>query len=58
VDQVREKTMEWTTGNIMFYGGLAGAAVTLLAAIIAAISLARGNKRIKRKLDQEYGDKL
>lgn len=42
----------------MFYGGLAGAAVTLLAAIIAAISLARGNKRIKRKLDQEYGDKL
>jgi len=43
---------------MMFYGGLAGAAATLIAAVIAAIALSRGNKRIKRKLNQEYGDKL
>jgi len=50
--------MDWTTGTIMFYGGLAGAAATLIAAIVAAIVLAQGNKRIKRKLNSEYGEKL
>ena len=50
--------MEWTTGAMMFYGGLAGAAATLVAAIAAAIILARGSKRIKRKLNQEYGEKF
>ena len=50
--------MEWTTGTMLFYGGLAGLAATFAAAVVAAIVLARGNKRIKRKLDQEYGDKL
>lgn len=50
--------MDLSTGTIMFYGGLAGAAATIIAAIIAVIVLARGNKRIKRKLNQEYGDKL
>ena len=50
--------MEWTTGAMMFYGGLAGVAATLVAAIAAAIALARGSKRIKRKLNQEYGEKL
>jgi len=49
--------MEWTTGAMMFYGGLAGAAATAVAAVIAAIVLARGNKRIKNKLNLEYGEK-
>ena len=50
--------MEWTLGTMLFYGGLAGAAATILAAIIAAIALASGNKRIKSKLNREYGDKM
>lgn len=50
--------MDLTTGTILFYGGLAGAALTILAALIASVVLARGNKRIKRKLNQEYGEKL
>ena len=50
--------MELTTGMMMFYGGLAGVAATFVAAIIAAILLGRGNKKIKHKLNQEYGDKL
>lgn len=50
--------MEWTTGVMLFYGGLAGAAAILLAIFIAAILLARGSRRIKHKLNQEYGEKL
>jgi len=42
----------------MFYGGLAGMVVTLAASVIAAVILARGSTRIKRKLNQEYGEKL
>jgi len=49
--------MEWTTGTMLFYGGLAGLAATFVAALAAALVLARGNKRIKRKLDQDYGEK-
>ena len=50
--------MEWTAGTVMFYGGLAGIAATLAAALITALILAGGNKRIKRSLNEEYGDKL
>jgi H+/gluconate symporter-like permease len=50
--------MDLSTGTMLFYGGLAGTAATILAALIAAVLLARGNKKIKRKLNQEYGEKL
>jgi hypothetical protein len=40
----------------MFYGGIAGAAVTLIAGIAAFLVLARGKKRIARKLRDEYGE--
>jgi hypothetical protein len=43
---------------MLFYGGLIGAAATVVATVAVAIALARGNKRIKRKLNQEYGDKM
>jgi len=49
--------MEWSTGTMLFYSGLAGLGVTFVAAVLAAIVLVRGNKKIKRKLDQEYGAK-
>ena len=50
--------MDWTLGTMLFYGGLAGAAATVVAAVIAAIILASGSKRIKNKLNQEYGEKM
>ena len=50
--------MDWTLGTMLFYGGLAGAALTIVASVIAAILLASGSKRIKNKLNQEYGEKL
>jgi len=49
--------MDLSTGTMLFYAGLAGLAATFVSAVVAAIVLARGNKKIKRKLDQEYGEK-
>ena len=48
--------MEWTRGALMFYGGIAGALLTLLAAIIVLVILKRSRKRIILKLNDEYGD--
>ena len=39
----------------MFYGGAAGAGAALLALIIALIAFHGGKKRLRRKLDEEYG---
>ena len=47
--------MEWTTGSIMFYGGVAVAAAALLALVIALLVFRGSNKRLRRKLDDEYG---
>ena len=45
----------WTTGSIMFYGGIGIAAVALLALIIALLAFRGSKKRLRRKLDEEYG---
>ncbi|MDR1299701.1 MAG: hypothetical protein LBJ84_05560 [Oscillospiraceae bacterium] len=47
--------IEWTAGAAMFYGGLAGAAATIVAAAIAAVLLARGKRRLRERLNDEYG---
>ena len=47
--------MDWSTGAILFYGGIAGAGATIIAAVLVAVVLARGKKRIINKLNQEYG---
>ena len=50
--------MNWTTGSMMFYGGLAGAALVLIASAVAAAVLRSGRKKIVSKLNDEYGGKL
>jgi uncharacterized membrane protein len=47
--------IEWTAGTAMFYGGLAGAGVTAIAAVVAALLLARGKRRLRERLNDEYG---
>ena len=47
--------MEWTTGSIMFYGGAVGAGAAFLALLITLIAFHGGKKRLRRKLDEEYG---
>jgi hypothetical protein len=50
--------MEWTLGSLMFYSGIAGAALTLTASVIAVIVLRVSRRSITRKLNEEYGGNL
>ena len=50
--------MELTLGSMMFYGGIAGAGLTLVASVVAAAVLRSGRKKIVKKLNDEYGGKL
>ena len=42
-------------GSLLFYGGLAGIAATLIAIIIIALLQSKDRKKLKEKLDEEYG---
>ncbi len=46
----------FTPGELLFYGGIAGMAVTLIVAIIVIIVMSGSRKRLRRKLKEEYGD--
>jgi len=48
----------WTLGNLLFYGGITGAFLTLIAAIITSIVLKKKRKSIIINLNDEYGGKL
>lgn len=47
--------MALTHGEILFYGGILGLAVTAIAAVIVTAILAGSRKRLRKKLDREYG---
>ena len=47
--------MGLTTGALLFYGGVAGLVVTLIAAVIVVIVQSGDRKRLRDKLDEEYG---
>ena len=42
-------------GSLMFYGGSAVAAIALLTLIAALFFFRSGKKRMRGKLDEEYG---
>ena len=44
-----------STGNLMFYGGMIGAGLSLLGLVIALFAFRSGKRRLRRKLDEEYG---
>ena len=48
--------MSFTTGEMLFYGGIAGMCLTLAAAIIVSIVLAGSRKRLRRIMNEEYGN--
>jgi tetrahydromethanopterin S-methyltransferase subunit E len=48
--------MEWTLGTITFYGGIAGIAVAIIATVIVLIALGSANRKITKKLNEEYGE--
>ena len=52
----RRRAMEMTIGSMFFYGGVAGLVITTLLAILSGILLGRGRKKLRRVLEEEYGN--
>jgi len=50
--------MNFTPGEMLFYGGIAGMVIVVIVSIIVIVVLAGSRKRLRRKLNEEYGDKL
>ena len=50
--------MNFTPGELLFYGGIAGMALVLLIAIIVIIAMSGSRRKLRRKLNEEYGGKL
>ena len=48
--------MEWTTGTLLFYGGIAGMAIVLVTAVIVSLCLRHSGKKIKGRLEAFYRD--
>ena len=47
--------MDFTPGEMLFYGGIAGMAIVAIIAVIVIIILSGSRKRLRRKLNEEYG---
>ncbi len=47
-----------TPGEMLFYGGIAGMAITLIAALIVVIVMSGSRRRLRKKLKEEYGEKV
>jgi len=47
-----------TLGSLLFYGGITGVILTLIAAIITTAILKKSRKKIVSKLNAEYGGNL
>ena len=47
--------MGFTPGEILFYCGIAGMVIVAVAAIIVVAVLSGSRKRLRRKLNEEYG---
>ena len=50
--------MNLTPGEMLFYGGIAGMVITAIISVIVIAVLSGSRKRLRRKLNEEYGDKL
>jgi hypothetical protein len=50
--------MSLTPGEMLFYGGILGMVIVAIAAIIVIAILSGSRKRLRRKLNEEYGGDL
>lgn len=49
--------MSFTPGEMLFYGGIIGMLIVIVAAIIVIAIFSGSRKRLRRKLYEEYGSK-
>ncbi|MCL2357294.1 MAG: hypothetical protein FWC70_09090 [Defluviitaleaceae bacterium] len=50
--------MDFTPGEMLFYGGIAGMVVVGVIALAVILIMAGSRKRLRRKLNEEYGGNL
>ena len=50
--------MNFTPGELLFYGGIAGMAVVVIVTIIVIAVLTGSRKRLRNKLSEEYGENI
>lgn len=48
--------MGLTPGEMLFYGGIAGMAIVAVAAIFVILILSGSRRRLRRELNEEYGE--
>jgi len=47
--------MNLTPGEMLYYGGITGMVIVAVVAVIVIIVLSGSRKRLRRKLNEEYG---
>ena len=50
--------MDFTPGEMLFYGGIVGMAIVVVVAVVVIVVLSGSRKRLRRKLNEEYGGNL
>ena len=46
--------MDFTPGEMLFYGGMAGMAAVAIVSVIVFIVLSGSRKRLRKKLNEDY----
>ena len=46
-----------SASQLLFYGGIGVMALTVLAAVLAGVAFTLSGRRLRRKLEEEYGEK-
>ena len=49
--------MSFTPGEMLFYGGIAGMCLVAIVSVIVIITLSGSRKRLRKKFDEEYGER-
>ena len=47
--------MNFTPGEMPFYGGIAGMAIVLVVAVVVVIVVSGSRRRLRQKFNEEYG---
>lgn len=50
--------MNFTPGEMLFYGGITGMVIVAIISIVVIFVFSGSRKRLRRKLNEEYGGNL
>jgi len=50
----RQGMMNFTPGEMLFYGGITGMAIVAIISVIVIVILSKSRKRLRSKMNEEY----